>query len=182
MYNSVMPVERKISPDGLSEFEVHPENFPGKKEKQAKEQGESAPDQTAEKSEQGIEPVAGWEAVKEGLGQEGSAVATPSVVARTAKQLPHYQAVEKILEADLGEVYRELPPDKQREFKIKGEVTAVQIARLLDSSKIKLTQLSQKIFALLINWLKIIPGLNRFFLEQEAKIKADKILTLKNKK
>jgi len=32
-----------------------------------------------------------------------------------------------------------------------------------------------------LDWLKILPGVNKFFLEQEAKIKTDKILALKNK-
>jgi hypothetical protein len=35
---------------------------------------------------------------------------------------------------------------------------------------------TKKIFVLIRAWLKIIPGVNRFFLEQEAKIKTDKIL------
>ena len=39
----------------------------------------------------------------------------------------------------------------------------------------------KKIFILIISWLKIIPGVNKFFLEQEAKIKADRILDLKNR-
>jgi hypothetical protein len=34
----------------------------------------------------------------------------------------------------------------------------------------------KKILALIRDWLKLIPGVNRFFLEQEAKIKTDKIL------
>jgi hypothetical protein len=29
-------------------------------------------------------------------------------------------------------------------------------------------------------WLSIIPGINKFFLEQDAKIKAEKIIKLKN--
>jgi len=30
-----------------------------------------------------------------------------------------------------------------------------------------------------MNWLKLIPGVNKFFLEQEAKIKTDEVLKLK---
>jgi len=33
----------------------------------------------------------------------------------------------------------------------------------------------RKALGLIRDWLRIIPGVNRFFLEQEAKIKADKI-------
>ena len=37
----------------------------------------------------------------------------------------------------------------------------------------------KEIVKLIIEWLKIIPGASRYFLEQEAKIKTDKILKLK---
>jgi hypothetical protein len=30
-----------------------------------------------------------------------------------------------------------------------------------------------------LQWLKLLPGVNRFFLEQEAKIKTDRIIHLK---
>ena len=35
---------------------------------------------------------------------------------------------------------------------------------------------SKKILKAIVGWLKMIPGVNKFFLEQEAKIKTDKIL------
>ena len=59
-----------------------------------------------------------------------------------------------------------------------GEETASKIAQLLEAAKVK----TRKIFDLIVKWLRIIPGINRFFLEQEAKIKADKILRLKIRK
>ena len=50
--------------------------------------------------------------------------------------------------------------------------------------KIKLTMQKTRvkasdIFELIKNWLKMIPRLSLYFLEQEAKIKTDKILGLK---
>ena len=36
----------------------------------------------------------------------------------------------------------------------------------------------RKILKLIRSWLKLIPGVNKFFLEQEAKIKTDKIVDL----
>ena len=36
-----------------------------------------------------------------------------------------------------------------------------------------------KIIDVIKKWLSIIPGINKFFLEQEAKIKTDKIMELK---
>ena len=37
----------------------------------------------------------------------------------------------------------------------------------------------KKIFELLLQWLKLLPGVNKFFLEQEAKIKVDQIMSLR---
>jgi hypothetical protein len=85
--------------------------------------------------------------------------------------------IEKILEDGLGDAYQRLSPVAKQEFKIKGEKTAVKISELLRSTHVKV----KKILRLIIEWLKILPGINRFFLEQEAKIKTDKILELKNK-
>jgi hypothetical protein len=85
--------------------------------------------------------------------------------------------VEKLLEEGLEDAYKEMTPIQQQEFKIKGEKTALEIRSLLKGTHVKI----KKIFLLIIEWLKIIPGLNRFFLEQEAKIKADKIIALKNR-
>lgn len=82
--------------------------------------------------------------------------------------------VEKIMEEGLGDAYRELTPVQKQEFKLKGEETAYGIRQLLGATRVKV----KSIFKLLVEWLKILPGVNRFFLEQEAKIKADKIMTL----
>src|SRR3989338_1249463 len=83
-------------------------------------------------------------------------------------------AVEKILEKDLSNAYRRLSPIAQQEFKLKGEQTARSIRTLLNSTKLKV----RKIFHLILQCLKILPGINRFFLEQEAKIKTDRIILL----
>jgi len=88
-----------------------------------------------------------------------------------------YTQIENILEEDLEEIYFSLPPEKQKEFKTKGEETAKKISLALQKTKIKVNQ----IIKLIKNWLKLIPGVNKFFLEQEAKIKADKIIELKRK-
>tara|TARA_Y100000031_G_scaffold127861_1_gene145782 strand:+ start:304 stop:822 length:519 start_codon:yes stop_codon:yes gene_type:complete len=84
------------------------------------------------------------------------------------------EEVEDILEEDLDEMYHQLPPDKQLEFKAKGEETVGLITQMVESTKVK----SGKIVGWIKGWLKLIPGVNKFFLEQEAKIKTDKILVL----
>lgn len=90
------------------------------------------------------------------------------------------KSVENILAAGLDDLYQSLDPTKKIIFKQKGEETALSIVVLLKSVKFKIYE----ILDLIRNWLFIIPGINKFFLEQEAKIKTDKILQidLKNKK
>lgn len=83
--------------------------------------------------------------------------------------------IEKIMEDGLKDVFLELTPVQKQEFKIKGEKTAMEIRALMKGAKVKI----KKIFLLLVNWLRVIPGVNKFFLEQEAKIKADKIIALR---
>ncbi|MFA5358800.1 MAG: hypothetical protein WC310_03200 [Patescibacteria group bacterium] len=82
--------------------------------------------------------------------------------------------IEDILEDDLEQVYANLPEEKKQEFKIEGEKTAYAIRGVLSSVRIK----ARRIFRLIASWLKIVPGINKFFLEQEAKIKTDEILDL----
>jgi len=103
--------------------------------------------------------------------------ATPAPVIATVVKSPLYYQVEGILAQGLEEAYQKLTPAKQLEFKKVGEATASKIALLLKSAKVRV----KEIFNLILKWLKVIPGLNKFFLEQEAKIKADRILALKSK-
>lgn len=101
---------------------------------------------------------------------------------RTSPPLPAIKdevtvKIEKIMTEDLLESYQKLSPIAQQEFKLKGEETALKINELLRSAHVQV----KKIFRLIYEWLKMLPGINRFFLEQEAKIKTDKILLIKNK-
>ena len=102
-----------------------------------------------------------------------SASMTPPATPEVERQVE----IERILEEDLATVYFNLPEDKKEKFRLQGEQTAWQINKLLASTKIKV----QKIITLIKNWLLLIPGVNRFFLEQEAKLKADEIIKLKDK-
>jgi hypothetical protein len=84
--------------------------------------------------------------------------------------------VEKIMEEGLQEAFVELTPLQKQEFMVKGEKTAMEIRNLLRASRVKV----KKVFELLVDWLKMLPGVNRFFIEQEAKIKADRITAIKH--
>lgn len=82
--------------------------------------------------------------------------------------------VENVLAQDLGDIYEKLEPNLKSRFKNKGEEIARKIEMVISEGKAKIKQ----IFLWIKQWLKMIPGVNRFFLEQEAKIKADKIIAL----
>jgi hypothetical protein len=101
---------------------------------------------------------------------EPAPVSAPSPVAKDNVTV----AVETILTENLGDLYLSLPPNEQQKFKNKGEETTKKIVELLRSAKATF----KKIFQLILGWLRIIPGMNKFFMEQEAKIKADKIMKL----
>lgn len=92
-----------------------------------------------------------------------------------APQAKQQKQIERILSYGLEEIYLNLAPEKKKQFKRAGEETAVKINQLLSKAKINLGA----IVKLIIKWLSLIPGLNKYFLEQEAKIKADEIIKLK---
>ncbi len=83
--------------------------------------------------------------------------------------------VESIMSAGLEESFLQMPEEKRSEFKQAGEETAQKINGLLDKAKVRV----KKIVSLLKKWLSLLPGANKFFIEQEAKIRADKISKLK---
>lgn len=84
--------------------------------------------------------------------------------------------VENVLAEGMEEIYLSLTPEKKQEFKIKGEQTAKKINQLLAKAKINIGE----IIKLIKKWLSLIPGMNKYFLEKEAKIKADEIIKIKN--
>ena len=85
---------------------------------------------------------------------------------------PVLKDVEDLLSEDLTDLYLGLPDDQKLIFKQNGEEVAGKIKTMILLGKIK----AKKVFDLIRDWLKIVPGINRFFLEQEVKIKTDKIL------
>jgi len=88
------------------------------------------------------------------------------------------QQIESVLAEDLGDLYATLPPETQQEFKEKGEETASKIRSMMTQAKVHFG----KVLGLVRVWLKIIPGINKYFLEQEAKIKAEEIIDIAEEK
>lgn len=81
-------------------------------------------------------------------------------------------ATEEILSDGLGEFYANMDPQTQQSFKLKGEEITVSIKQMADQGKLK----AKKVLHLVRDWLKMIPGVNKFFLEQEAKIKTESVM------
>lgn len=111
----------------------------------------------------------------------GSDVRPASISVLTVPTAPQVVAkdiilnqVEELLSDDLLGLYSELPAATQAEFKTKGEEVASKIQQMIKSARV----VAKEVLDLIVSWLRIIPGVNKFFLEQEAKIKTDKILAL----
>lgn len=98
------------------------------------------------------------------------------VAAVSAPQYKQQKQVENILGKGLEEIYLNLTPEKQKEFKRVGEETAVKISRILNKAKVNIGA----IIKLIRKWLSLIPSVNKYFLEQEAKIRAEEIIKMRN--
>lgn len=95
-----------------------------------------------------------------------------TIQAPTPTKSKSYLELEKILSDDLESYYQNLDPAKQEQFKIKGEEAASKIEEMIATFKIK----ARTVIQIIKQWLLMIPGINKFFLEQEAKIKTQKII------
>lgn len=85
---------------------------------------------------------------------------------------PVLKSVEDILADGLMDLYATFPEDRKATFRQKGEEIARKIRDLIVRGKDK----ALDVLRLIRTWLHTIPGVNTLFLEQEAKIKTDRIL------
>lgn len=113
----------------------------------------------------------------EGVSQATPLPPTPSPSRATtqAQSFSLEKKVEGVLEEGLEDIYMSLNPAQQADFRKKGEETAKAISVMLHKVKIKV----KEIFRLVREWLLSIPGVNKYYLEKVAKIKADKIFRLR---
>jgi len=110
--------------------------------------------------------------ISEKIGKSGGIVSASKF---RDDQLEIKKKIENILEKGLNNIYSKMSEDQKNKFKEKGEQTAYEINILLNKTKVKI----KKIIDLIKNWLLLIPGANKFFIEQESKIKADEIIKFK---
>ncbi len=99
--------------------------------------------------------------------------ARPSV-APVAQKDPLVLRIEDILSERLDDVYKNLSPDVKVTFKAKGEDVAKTIQTWIAQAKL----VARHVLKLIRSWLLLVPNVNRYFLEQESKIKTDKIMAL----
>ncbi|MBI5037182.1 MAG: hypothetical protein HZC01_00525 [Candidatus Kerfeldbacteria bacterium] len=91
---------------------------------------------------------------------------------------PAVVEIEGILSEHLEDLFLAMDQAQQMAFQQKGEETASKINVLLGEAKVKV----REILSLIREWLQMIPGVNKFFIEQEAKIKTDRLLNAREQK
>lgn len=99
----------------------------------------------------------------------GNIVTTSQVRQRQAMR---YKEIENVLADGLDDLYLGMDQPSQERFKKAGEEAGRSIDNLISKGR----GTAKKIVEIIKKWLSLIPGINKFFLEQEAKIKADKIM------
>lgn len=119
-------------------------------------------------------PAPTVEKTAESAAPPASASALVRVAAPVLAKDPVLKSVESVLEEDLGETYAKMPPGLQKRFKKEGERVARRVAEMVRKAKFK----AAEVLKLVTGWLKMIPGVQKFFLIQEAKIKTDKLMRL----
>lgn len=95
-------------------------------------------------------------------------------VRQTVVKSESRKKIESILSEDLKEIFQGMDAAHKAEFKKQAAETASALEILIATAKAT----AKKVAKLISEWLKIIPGINQFFLEQEAKLKTDKILAM----
>ncbi|MEK7632622.1 MAG: hypothetical protein AAB473_02415 [Patescibacteria group bacterium] len=103
--------------------------------------------------------------------QQTAQRAAPSQVA-TDPRAKMLKDVEEILSDGLGDTYKALPKDRQLVFRQKGEEIANKITDMIIFGKAK----AKEVWKLVMEWLGSLPGINKYFLEQEMKIKTDRVM------
>lgn len=86
--------------------------------------------------------------------------------------------LEALLAQDILPLYGALDSQTKIKFRAKGKEILKTIEKMVTSGRV----VARRVFDLIRAWLVIIPGINKYFLEQEAKIKTDKIIALTREK
>jgi len=129
------------------------------------ESPEAAEEQVAEMQGEAEAP-----AVSQAPAVEQAPVSRAEIPAPEAKDWKVAE-IEGLLSEDLRDFYNQMPPDKQKVFRERGEKLAAEIAQELPKAK------PEKVFKQVKDWLKMVPA-DRLYLEQEAHIKTKRLFLL----
>jgi len=132
----------------------------------------AALEQVAEQKDTFLEEAPTQSPVAQDAGASSAQV--PEAIVESAPPDEVIVEVEKILEDGLGDFVETMPEDARQRFLSKGKEVSTKIALMVRTLKVELNNVIQ----LIREWLMTIPSVNRYFLEQEAKIKTDRIITL----
>ncbi|MSR85160.1 hypothetical protein EXS71_01845 [Candidatus Uhrbacteria bacterium] len=139
-------------------------------ERQAVQQMEDQQETFLEMGPDGVSEVAADSSASPEQAEASAASAVPVVVPKDDVTIE----VEKILEQGLQQYFQTMPEPAQARFRQKGVEAADKIAGMVRSFHVTV----KTVLRLIRDWLMTIPGVNKFFLEQEAKIKTDQIIEL----
>lgn len=150
---NINPLE---SPSSAAEQMHGVENIPEKS-------SESKPERSIQASQEKNSNTSVSVSLPNAVGQEPVSVSNQEIVLKK---------VENILASGMEQAFLTMDVATQAKFKIKGEETAKKISTLMQKSKLK----AKEVVNLILEWLRIIPKVNKFYIEQEAKIKTDHIM------
>lgn len=101
----------------------------------------------------------------------------PQAPAAQVQKTEARQEIEDLLSDGLTEIYKTMTPQQQEVFRKKGEEAATAIEQLVTGFRAS----ARKVVDIIRGWLSTIPGVNKFFLEQESKLKTDEIMKLQRR-
>lgn len=127
-------------------------------------------------------------AATEGAQQQGAVEEQPPVVP-SVEQVPNnvvelrpqkdplFEAVEKVLEKDLKPLYDAMPSSKKELFRVRGERATQKIRDAVAAGKLN----KYRTMKVLREWLNTIPQVNKYWIGQEVKNRADDLVDLEEK-
>lgn len=86
--------------------------------------------------------------------------------------------IEQLLSTNLTELYQTMSPQEQARFRAKGDEVSSALEQLVRT----FTATTKRVLELIRSWLATIPRVNKYFLEQESKLKTDDIMKYQRKK
>lgn len=122
------------------------------------------------------EPVQAKEMARSQIQAKSASATQPQSQQNDTEIILH--KVEEILSQGMEQIYLSMDAAAQATFKAKGEETSQKIASLMSKTKVQLKQ----VIGLIVEWLRVVPTINKYFIEQEAKIKADAIMDIYNRR